>query len=491
MRLPSLFRRTPFRLTLLFLALFAAAASAILAYVYFASASEAQSRATKDVQVEFDALTAIYNTRGVDALNSALVERTIRGGPYLYLLTDRAGKVVTGNLSVLPFDPGPQTLGPQTLDPQARRRGEWNTFRLTSTDPEGHVLNRRSIGVIMPLAAGGSLMVGEDIGDIEDSLSRLTQALWMAMGGVLILGATGGVIISRNVERSMGRLNSVVASVRDGDLKARAQVRMHEGAGDELDELGRGLNGMLDRLEASMASIRHAGDAIAHDLRSPLTRMRAKLEVALIDAEAGKVTGVDALEVALSEADQLLKTFNTVLAIARLQAGGARDVAAFDAADLAADMAELYEPAAEDKGLEFSAEIERGLMIEGNQPFLAQALANVIDNAIKYTPVGGAVMLRARRRSSGEIEYSVTDTGPGVPEADRERVVQRFVRLDNSRTEAGSGLGLSLVSAVLEAHAGRVQLDEGPGLYGGFGPGLRVALVLPPATTASPGSGSR
>lgn len=471
MRLPSLLRRTPFRLTLLFLALFAAAASAILAYVYFASASEAEARAKKDVQVEFEALAAVYNTRGIDALNQALVERAIRGGPYLYVLTGQDGKVVTGNLSVLPFDPGTQTPG----------MGDWQTFRLTATDDQGHVENRRSIGVIQPLQAGGSLFVGEDIGDIEESLSRLTQALWLAMGGVLLLGATGGLIISRNVERSMGRLNTVVAAVREGDLKARAEVRGGEGRGDELDELGRGLNGMLDQLEASMASIRHAGDAIAHDLRSPLTRMRAKLEVALIDAEAGKVSGVDALEIALTEADHLLKTFNTVLAIARLQAGGAPDPKVFDAADLAADMAELYEPAAEDKGLEFSAEIERGLMIEGNQPFLAQALANVIDNAIKYTPTGGAVMLRARRRSSGEIEYSVTDTGPGVPAEDRDRVVQRFVRLDNSRSEAGSGLGLSLVSAVLEAHAGRVQIDEGPGVYSGFGPGLRVALVLQPA----------
>ena len=230
-----------------------------------------------------------------------------------------------------------------------------------------------------------------------------------------------------------------------------------------------------------MAGHKHAGDAIAHDLRSPLTRMRAKLEVALIDAEAGKVSGVDALGIALDEADLLLKTFNTVLAIARLQAGGAPDRQVFDAADLATDMAELYEPASEDKGLEFSAEIERGLMIEGNQPFLAQALANIIDNAIKYTPTGGAVMLRARRRSSGEIEFSVTDTGPGVPEEDRERVIERFVRLDNSRTEAGSGLGLSLVGAVMEAHGGRILLDEGPGEYGGFGPGLRVALVLPAA----------
>ncbi len=208
------------------------------------------------------------------------------------------------------------------------------------------------------------------------------------------------------------------------------------------------------------------------------------MEVALIDAEAGRTSGVDALGVALDEADALLKTFNTVLAIARLQAGGAPDPKVFDAADLAADMAELYEPAGEDKGLEFAAEIEKGLMIEGNQPFLAQALANLIDNAIKYTPEGGAVTFRARRRSSGDVEFSVTDNGPGVPDEDRERVLQRFVRLDNSRTEPGSGLGLSLVTAVAEAHGGRIQLDEGPGVYDGRGPGLRVALILPAATRA-------
>ena len=467
MRLPSLFRRTPFRLTLLFLALFATAASAILAYVYVASAQEAQARAQAQVQVEADNLVAIYGARGVDALNVALIERISRGEGYLYVLTDKTGQQISANLDASPIAAAPGAT-----------EGQWDSFRLTEVDAEGRVNRPQGFGVELELSGGERLFVGESMHDTEAYLARLTQALWMAMGLVLLLGAGGGLLISRNVERSMGRLNRVVTAVQEGDLKARAQVRT---SGDELDELGRGLNGMLDRLEGSMASIRHAGDAVAHDLRSPLTRMRAKLEVALIDADSGKVSGVEALEVALAETDHLLKTFNTVLAIARLQAGGAPDPVVFDAADLAADMAELYEPAAEDKGLEFSAEIERGLMIEGNQPFLAQALANVIDNAIKYTPSGGAVMLRARRRSSGDIEYSVTDTGPGVPDADRGRVVERFVRLDNSRTEAGSGLGLSLVSAVLEAHSGRVQLDEGPGAYGGFGPGLRVALVLPPA----------
>ena len=479
MRLPSLLRRTPFRLTLLFLALFAAAASAILAYVYLASASEARTRAQADVTTEYTVLADVYRERGRDALNAAVVDRTIRGGPYLYMLMTPQAELITGNLTELPVDVVPIDTSDGGTVPA------WETFKLTENDPDGLVVRRDAMGVQLRLSGGESLFVGKSLGDTEAYLARLTQALWGAMGIVLLLGLAGGVLVSRNLEKSMARLSRVVTAVQDGDLKARVPVR---NTGDELDELGQGMNVMLERMEASMSSIRHAGDAIAHDLRSPLTRMRAKLEVALIDAEAGKIDGTEALELALSEADELLKTFNTVLAIARLQAatgsGRTPDPTLFDAADLAADMAELYEPASEDKGLEFSAEIERGLMIEANQPFLAQALANVIDNAIKYTPTGGAVMLRARRRSSGEIEFSVTDTGPGVPEEDRERVIQRFVRLDNSRTEAGSGLGLSLVGAVMEAHGGRIQLDEGPGEYGGFGPGLRVALVVPAADGA-------
>ena len=469
MKLPSLFRRTPFRLTLLFLALFATAAAAVLAWVYVASANEARLRAEEAVRTEVTTLTGIYDARGFDALNMAVIDRTLTRDNFLYLLIDAEGNRVTGSLNVSPI----QDYEGGTV---------WHTFPMTDTLPDGRVVRPQSRGVQMTLRGGEQLFVGQSLGDTEAYLGRLTQALWGAMGIVVLLGLIGGLLVSRNLERAMGRLNRTVLAVQDGDLKARVAVR---GSGDELDELGQGLNGMLDRLEASMASIRHAGDAIAHDLRSPLTRMRAKLEVALIDAEAGKIDGVDALGIALDEADHLLKTFNTVLAIARLQAGGAPDPKPMDAGELAADMAELYEPAAEDKSIDFSSEVETGLMIEGNQPFLAQALANLIDNAIKYTPAGGAVKLRARRRSSGEIEYSVTDTGPGVPEEDRERVVQRFVRLDNSRTEPGSGLGLSLVTAVAEAHGGRVVLDEGPGAYGGFGPGLRVALVLPPASSST------
>jgi signal transduction histidine kinase len=210
--------------------------------------------------------------------------------------------------------------------------------------------------------------------------------------------------------------------------------------------------------------------------------MRARLEAAMLEVEAGKTDPTAALAQALEDSDQVLKTFNAVLAISRLQAAGqAPNPEPFDPSALAASVSELYEPLCEEKAVAFAAELSRGLTVKGNREFIAQALANLLDNAVKYTPEGGAVMLRTRRRSSGEIEFSVTDTGPGVPEEDRARVIERFVRLERSRHQPGAGLGLSLVAAVAEAHGGRVELSEGPGVAPGSdgGPGLRAALILP------------
>ncbi|MFM8941096.1 MAG: sensor histidine kinase [Phenylobacterium sp.] len=229
-----------------------------------------------------------------------------------------------------------------------------------------------------------------------------------------------------------------------------------------------------------MAAHRHAGDSIAHDLRSPLTRLKVRLETALIDMEAGRGDARQALRQALDDTDGVLRTFSAVLAISRLQAAGeAPNAVLFDPAGMVGDMTELYGPLCEDKGLEIASDIAAGLTLRGNPAILAQALANLVDNAVKYTPQGGAVMVRLRRRASGDVEISVTDTGPGVPQQDRDRVVDRFIRLENSRNMPGAGLGLSLVAAVAEAHGGRLELGEGPGAYGGSGPGLRAALVLP------------
>ena len=470
MRLPRIFRTTPFRLTLLFLALFASAASAFLAYIYVATAGEATRRTDQDIRREMASLVAAYDRAGVNAVNQSLIERAASERPFLYLLMGSDRKRISGSIEESPIE----SFGGAAT---------WTTFSVTDQDPQGRTVKHPARGLQEKLHGGEVLFVGADVGEDEAYVVKIVRALWGAGALVVILGLAGGVLVSRNVSRSMAALTDVVEAVRNGDFSARADV---SGARDEFDELALGLNEMLDRLERSMAAHRHAGDAIAHDLRSPLTRLRARLEAASLDVDAGKGNPTQALAQALEDTDGVLKTFGAVLSIARLQAAGAApDPELFDPAELAADIAELYAPLCEDKGLDFDAEYARGLQVRGNREFLAQALANILDNAVKYTPSGGAIMLRVRRRSSGEIEYSVTDTGPGVPDGDRGRVIERFVRLENSRSQPGAGLGLSLVGAVAEAHGGRLELDEGPGKVGELGPGLRVALILP--RPASPG----
>jgi signal transduction histidine kinase len=468
LRLPRTFRTTPFRLTLLFLALFAAAAAAFLAYIYVATAGEVTRRADAEISAEMASLEAVYRQGGPVALNMTLIERAANERPFLYLFMDSHGRKITGSIEESPVD---------DFDPED---GEaWTGFSVTETNEDGAEIKRPARGFQEVLPGGEMLFVGADVGEAEAYVRKIVRALWGAGALVILLGLFGGVLVSRNVSRQMAELAETVAAVRGGDLKVRARVR---GARDEYDELAEGLNEMLDRLERSMGGLRHAGDAIAHDLRSPLTRLKARLEVALIEAENGTGDPKKALEQALDDANNVLGTFNAVLAIARLQAAGsAPNQTLFDPSQLAADIAELYEPLCEEKDIDFKAEVTPALEVKGNREFIAQALANILDNAVKYTPAGGAVMLRVRRRSSGEFEFSVTDTGPGVPEADRARVVQRFVRLENSRNEPGSGLGLTMVAAVAEAHGGRLELDEGPGMFDGKGPGLRVAFVLPRA----------
>lgn len=455
MRTPGLFRTTPFRLTLLFLALFAAGAGAFLVYIYLATAGEVNRRARFEMAREVRTLSRAHARGGIDAVNQVVIERALSDPLYVGLLMRPDGRKISGTLEQTPAEP------PTSAD-------DWIPFRLDG---------RQSVARQVRLPGGELLLVGVDVQDQRGYVLRVARASWGAGALVLVLGLAGGVLISRNASRYMAGLTGAVSAVRGGDLRARAPLR---GTGDEYDELAAGMNDMLDRIEKLMGGLRHAGDAIAHDLRSPLTRLRSRLEVALLEVEVGRGDPRKALQQALEDADNLLKTFSAVLAISRLQAAGrAPDPAPFDAGELAAGVAELYEPVAEDKGVEFAAEFDSDLVVHGNREFVAQALANLIDNAVKYTPAGGAVRVRARRRSSGEVEFSVTDTGPGVPDADRARIAQRFVRLENSRSEPGVGLGLSLVAAVAEAHGGRLEVSEGPGqVEGGAGPGLRTALIM-------------
>lgn len=462
MRLPRLFRTTPFRLTLLFLALFATVSSAFLAYVYVAAASEAARRTDQAIHHEMQVLSAVYLRAGPDALNEALIERAASERPFLYLLMAPDGARISGSIQESPID-------------DFAGRPTWAFFRITEQDAEGRTIRAPARGLQEQMPGGEILFVGADLAADEAYVLQIVRALWFAGALTILLGLAGGLLVSRNVSRSMSGLVDVVAAVRNGDLGARAQISE---AHDEFDELAEGLNEMLERLERSMAGLRYAGDAIAHDLRSPLTRLRARLETASLDVDSGTVEPRQALARAIEETDGLLKTFGAVLAISRLQsAGQAPDRAPFDAAALARDMAELYEPLCEDKGVDFRLDVPDELTLRGDRGFIAQALANLLDNAVKYTPQGGAIRLRLTRGDTGEVAFAVADTGPGVPAADRARVVQRFVRLESSRNAPGAGLGLAMVAAVAEAHGGRLEL--GDGLGGPEAPGLAATLVLP------------
>jgi signal transduction histidine kinase len=249
------------------------------------------------------------------------------------------------------------------------------------------------------------------------------------------------------------------------------------GSGDEFDRLSEQLNAMLGKLERLVISSRSAGDSIAHDLRSPLTRLRNRLEAGL--KEGGAEGPRAALANSIDDVDSLLETFNAVLRLSRVQAGATGSFRRTNLKGIIDELAELYQPVCEEKGLAFVYQPEDDLYVMADTHLIAQAMSNLLDNAVKYSPAGGSIRMFGRRVGSGEVELCIADTGPGIPAQDRERVVERFVRLEQSRSEPGSGLGLSLASAVAEAHSGRLVLGDGDGPPAS--PGLSAKIVLPAA----------
>jgi len=234
---------------------------------------------------------------------------------------------------------------------------------------------------------------------------------------------------------------------------------------------------MLGKLERLVISSRSAGDSIAHDLRSPLTRLRNHLEAGLRDTNSeGPRT---ALARSIEDVDDVLNTFNAVLRLSRVQAGATGSFRRTNVTGITDELAELYQPACEEKSMTFTYAPEGDLFVQADRDLIAQALSNLLDNAVKYTPAGGAVSLAVKRLGASEVELSVSDTGPGIPPEDRDRAVERFVRLEQSRSEPGSGLGLSLVDAVAEAHRGRLLLDSAGGTPPNIG--LAARLILPSA----------
>jgi signal transduction histidine kinase len=459
--LPTLVRTTTFRLALLHASIFILFSASLLAYLYYETAGQLGRQAESELTAEFSELSEARRLGGLDRLNQSVGERAGRGGKFSYLLQDPDGHKISGDFDVLPA-PAPD-VG-ETVDVK---------FDYDAPTIGGQAARRSAEGRISRFA-DGVLMVAYDVGDLGEMNRRISDVVWRSAAVGFVLSLIGGVVISRSAAQRAEQLAKTTEDVMGGDLSRRAPVF---GSGDEFDRLSEQLNAMLAKLERLVVSSRSAGDSIAHDLRSPLTRLRNRLEAGLRDTNSdGPRT---ALARSIDDVDGVLDTFNAILRLSRVQAGASGSFKRTNVAGITDELAELYQPVCEEKDLAFQYSHEADLFVLADKDLIAQAMANLVDNAVKYTPQGGEIRLKANRGLNGEIELSVTDSGPGIPAADRERAIERFVRLEQSRSEPGSGLGLSLAAAVAEAHAGRLVLTDGGGPPGK--PGLSAVLALPAA----------
>ncbi len=431
----------------------------LLAYVYWNTAGFLARQTDEAVQAEITGLAEQYAQGGLPLLVQTVIQRSRDPGQALYLVLDPAGRVLAGNLDARPS----AQAGPDL----------WMDFVYNRRTLDGTELKTARARVFL-LAEGFYLLVGRDVQERREIENLITNALIWAIGLTVALGLVGGLFMSRNMLARVDAINRSSRSIMQGDLSQRLPIA---GTGDELDQLARNLNAMLDQIEALMMGMRQVTDNVAHDLRSPLNRLRNRLEVTLLQ-RASPDEYRQALERTIAEADNLLTTFNALLMIARAEAGSLREtMTEVDAAALVSDAAELYEPVAEQNGFAIAVEAAPALRLRGNRELLAQALANLLDNAVKHGKpdtegVEPTVTVSASEDGEGRVLLSVADRGPGIPAGERGHVLERFVRLEASRNTPGSGLGLSLVAAIARLHGGQIRLEDNR-------PGLKVVLALP------------
>lgn len=454
MRPGQFFSTTAFRLALIYVGLFCASVAVLFAFVYATTEALLDRQREQAIIDDMAGLSDVFATGGFGALGEAILARTQpdRVGDKMYLLTDAELTPQAGNVVGWP--------------PQYESDGPWLSFTIERTllgDPESH----RAVALHAELPEGYHLLVGQDTRAQERFLGAIREGFLWALAVTLVLGIGGGLFMSRNLLRRIETINEGAEHVMHGEFKHRMKVT---GSRDEFDRLAANLNAMLDEIERLMASVRQVTINIAHDLRSPLTRMKQRLEEAMVDG-ADAERRREAVEQAVAETDQLLATFNAMLSIADAESGAGRtEMAAVDLEALATDVAELYEPLLEERGLAFDTAIRGPAVVSGNRHLLFQALANLVDNAVKYGASGGRVRLALDPAGAlGGPELVVADAGPGIPAADRGRVLDRFVRLDASRATPGNGLGLSLVAAIIRLHDARMDLEDNQ-------PGLRVSI---------------
>jgi signal transduction histidine kinase len=469
-RFVQVFRTTTFKLTLIYLAVFALAAIFLLVYFAWNTSRLITEQVKETVDAEIAGLIDQYGLSGIRQLVIVIDTRARRPGSNLYLLTSFTGEGLAGNVG---------SLSPGVLDHTG-----WVETAYRRLD-EGEGAEHHAIARVEQLPGGFRLLVGRDLDERERLLDIVFSALRWLIALLIVLGLAGGLFVTRRVLRRVDAMTGTTQTIMAGDLGGRLPIA---GTGDEIDRLAGNLNAMLDRIEVLMRGLKEVSDNIAHDLKTPLTRLRNRCEEALRSA-GGDTDYRAALEATIEESDGLIKTFNALLMIARAESGhGREDMADVDAAEIARGVADLYEPVADDKGMRLTVDAPQPAPVRGNRELISQALANLVDNAIKYAEPGPAAVdgapapiVIAARAAGDHILLSVADHGPGIPPGDRTRVVDRFVRLERSRSQPGSGLGLSLASAVAHLHGGALRLEDNE-------PGLRVVIALPRAAPPPAGT---
>lgn len=457
--LGKLFRTTTFRLTLVYLTVFALFAAFLLGYFALNTRRLITEQITDVVNAEINGLSEQYNQGGLVRLVTVVDQRARRPGSNLYLVSSFAGQPLAGNVTSLPAGVLDE---PGWVETTYRRIDEAEQGQ--QARPEPPRTPHLALARVFQLPGGFRLLVGRDLEERERLYHIVISAGRWSVVIVLVLGLAGGFLVSRRVLRRVDAMTDTTRTIMQGDLSGRLPVA---GTGDEIDRLAENLNAMLERIEALMNGLQEVSDNIAHDLKTPLTRLRNRAEQALRTAH-NESDYRAALEGTIEESDGLIRTFNALLMIARAESGQAREnMSEFDAAEVARDICELYEPLAEQKGLAVTLEAAASAPVRGNRELISQALANLVDNAIKYSGakpehVQGAppdIVLGAAAEGD-RILLSVADRGPGIPETERSRAVERFVRLEQSRSQPGSGLGLSLASAVARLHGGELILSD-------------------------------
>lgn len=466
-RFAQVWRTSTVRLTATFIAIFVVFAILLMAFISWQSSIQIQRQQTDDIDREVRLFQRIEANQGIRALAFALNRLSNQPGPGVYFLGDASGQYLLGNMVDVPPDvliePGVYSFDYDRPDPL----GE---------DATGQPDRPRRAGVAVVRSAelgnGMRLVVGRDVVERRGYSAIILQSFLVGVVGIILFSVVAGGVTARRVLKRIDTIRDTSTKIMSGSLSERVPITRRN---DEFDGLARNLNAMLDRIEQLLQGLKEVTDNVAHDLKTPLTRLRNQAEAALRDT-ASPESQEKALETVIAESDRLIQTFNALLMIARAEAGAPSGaLAEIDISPIIADVAELYAPVAEDEGIEISTHIAEGILLRANRELIGQAMVNLLENAMKYAkPEDGSAGKIAvdLQREGANVLVTVADNGPGIPEADRIRVLERFVRLEKSRSEPGSGLGLALVNAVARLHGGNFRIEDN-------GPGVRAVLELP------------